>query len=109
MQEDRKVFQEDLQNMDVSRLVFLDESSAKTNRTGTYAWAYKGERAYASAPYGHGQTTTRIGSVRLDGRTTRMTLNGAMDSEALGVSINRVVGPTVSNGCLVLLAYPSLQ
>ena len=34
VQEDRKVFQEDLQNMDVSRLVFLDESSAKTNMTG---------------------------------------------------------------------------
>ena len=89
--------------MDVSRLVFLDESSAKTNMTRTYAWAYKGERAYASAPYGHWQTTTMIGSVRLDGRTTCMTLNGAMDSEAFVVYINRVLGPTLQTGDLVLL------
>ena len=103
VQEERKVFQEESQNRDVSRLVFLEESRAKTNRTRTYAWAHQGERAYASAPDGHGQTTTLIGSVRLDGRTTCMTLNGAMDSEAFGVYINRVLGPTLQTGDLVLL------
>ena len=44
-----------------------------------------------------------IGSVRLDGRTTCMTLNGAMDSEAFVVYINRVLGPTLQTGDLVLL------
>lgn len=92
-----------MQEIDVNRLVFLDESGAKTNMTRTYAWALKGERAYACAPYGHWQTTTMIGSVRLNGQATCMTLDGAMDSEAFVIYIQEVLGPTLQAGDLVLM------
>lgn len=59
------------------RLVFLDESGARTNMTRLRGRAPRGRRLHAAAPCGWWQSTTMISSVRLDGTTACMHLPGA--------------------------------
>lgn len=63
----------------MTRLVFIDESGAKTNMTRLRGRARGGARVYDNAPHGHWNTTTMIGSVRLDGENACMAMDGAVD------------------------------
>jgi hypothetical protein len=59
-------------SMDLARLVFIDESGAKTNMIRRYGRAIAGQRAVDDTPSGHWCTTTTLSSVRLDGSTACM-------------------------------------
>jgi hypothetical protein len=74
-----------------ARLIFIDESGAKTNLTRLRGRAQRGKRVHASTPHGHWHTTTMISSIRLDGSTTCMTVEGATDTE--------ISGPMSSGSC----------
>lgn len=81
----------------------MDESGAKTNLTRLYGRAPKGQRAHASTPHGHWQTTTMISSVRLDGTTACMTLEGTTDTESFRAYVEAVLVPTLRPGDLVVM------
>jgi hypothetical protein len=49
---------------DSAKLVFIDESNAKTNMTRLRGRTLRGKRLYASAPQSHWHTTTMICSMR---------------------------------------------
>ena len=53
--------------MNLEKLIFIDESGAKTNMTRLYGRAKAGARATDDKPSGHWYTTTMISSVRLEG------------------------------------------
>jgi hypothetical protein len=55
--------------------------------------ALRGTRVHASAPHGHWQTTTMICSIRLDGSTACMTVNGATDTEVFRTYVRCVLQP----------------
>jgi len=57
------------------RLVFIDESGAKTNMTRLYGRAFGGKRAVDTAPHGHWCTTTMISALRFDASTADMVLD----------------------------------
>src|SRR3954452_25619868 len=65
--EARRSWRELQPRLDVSRLVFLDETWAKTNMTRLFGRAPRGERLIGSAPYGHWNTTTFLAGLRYDG------------------------------------------
>ncbi|ATX67559.1 hypothetical protein BG454_18500 [Roseinatronobacter bogoriensis subsp. barguzinensis] len=50
--------------IDPSRLVFIDETWAKTNMAPLRGWAPKGERLIGRAPHGHWRTMTFIAALR---------------------------------------------
>lgn len=52
--------------VDPARLVFVDETWAKTNMTPLKGWAPVGERLHAKVPYGHWRTMTFIAALRQD-------------------------------------------
>ena len=54
-------------SMNLEKLVFIDESGAKTNMAKLYGRAKAGQRVVDNVPSGHWCTTTMISSVRLDG------------------------------------------
>jgi len=83
--------------------VFLDESGAKTNMTRLRGRALKGERVYDGAPYGHWCTTTMISSIRLDGTTACMTLEGATTTEVFRAYVESVLIPTLKSGDVVVM------
>jgi transposase len=84
-------------------LIFLDESGAKTNLTRLRGRAQRGKRVHASSPCGHWQTTTMISSIRLDGSTACMTLDGATDTEAFRAYVREVLCPTLRVGDIVIM------
>ena len=89
--------------LDFTRLVFLDESGAKTNMTRLRGRALGAQRLFDSAPHGHWCTTTIIGAVRLDGSTACMTVDGATDKDIFRESVRCVLVPTLRMGDIVVL------
>jgi transposase len=58
---------------------------------------------YASAPQGHWQTTTMISSIRLDGSTACMALEGTTDTESFRAYVRTVLAPTLRPGDIVVM------
>jgi len=65
--------------------------------------AMRGQRVRASCPQGHWQTMTMISSIRLDGSTACMTIEGATDTEVFRVFVSRVLCPTLRPGDMVVM------
>jgi transposase len=65
--------------------------------------APKGERVHASAPGGHWHTTTMISSIRLDGSTACMALEGTTDTESFRAYVSEVLVPALKPGDLVVM------
>lgn len=89
--------------MDPAKLIFLDESGAKTNLTRLCGRAPKGQRVWARAPQGHWQTTTMISSIRLDGSTACMALEGPTDTESFRTYVQAVLVPTLRPGDIIVM------
>lgn len=89
--------------MDLTRLVFIDESGAKTNMTRLYGRAKGGLRMVDDAPFGHWHTTTMISSLRMDGSTACMVVDGATDKDVFGVYVRHILLPTLKAGDVVVL------
>jgi hypothetical protein len=54
-------------SIDPKRLVFIDETWAKTNMAPLRGWAARGQRLIGRAPFGHWNTMTFVGALRHDG------------------------------------------
>ena len=89
--------------MAAGRLVFIDEAAAKTNMTRLRGRAPRGQRLVASCPHGHWETTTMISSVRLDGTSACMTIDGATNTEVFQAYVREILVPTLRPGDIVVL------
>jgi transposase len=89
--------------LDPARLVFLDESAAKTNLTRLRGRAPRGHRLLAHCPHGHWRTTTMISSIRWDGSTACMTIDGATDAEVFQAYVRTVLCPSLRPGDVVVM------
>lgn len=89
-------------NLDAQRLVFVDESGAKTNMTRLRGRARGGERVNDGVPHGHWCTTTLIGSIRLDGESACLAIEGATDQEVFREYVRGVLAPTLRAGDIVV-------
>ena len=90
-------------DLDLSRLVFLDESGAKTNMTRLRGRAKGGQRLVDSTPHGHWCTTTMISSIRLDGSMACMAIDDATSAEVFREYVRQVLVPTLRPGDIVVL------
>jgi transposase len=63
----------------------------------------KGERLVCHAPHGHWRTTTMISSVRLDGTTACMTIEGATNTEVFYAYVREVLVPSLRPGDIVVM------
>ena len=88
--------------MNLEKLVFIDESGAKTNMTRLYGRAKAGQRIVDSVPAGHWCTTTMISSVRLDGSTACMVVDGATNTEVFQAYVKHILLPTLKPGDIVV-------
>ena len=89
--------------MDLAELVFIDESGAKTNMTRRYGRAIAGQRAVDDTPSGHWCTTTMLSSVRLDGSTACMVVDGATTKDIFEAYVEQILLPTIKAGDIVVL------
>jgi transposase len=88
--------------IDLSRLVFIDETGAKTNMTRTHGRAAPGVRVVDYVPAGHWCTTTLIGALRLDGATAPMVIEGATDTDVFMAYVRHVLVPSLRPGDIVV-------
>ncbi len=85
------------------KLVFLDETWAKTNMTRTRGRALCGERLVARVPHGHWKTTTFLAALRVSGLTAPLVVDGAINGEIFLGYVEQHLVPTLRPGDIVIL------
>jgi transposase len=89
--------------LDPQRLVFLDETAAKTNMARTHGYAPRGQRLAGQVPYRRWQTTTFLGAMRADGFLAPLVVDGAMTSELFLAYVERVLIKELRPGDVVVM------
>lgn len=89
--------------MPIEKLVFLDESAAKTNMTRTHGRAPRGVRVIEKLPAGHWQTTTMIAAIRCSGPLAQAIVSGATDSDVFRSYVTEALVPHLEPGDVVIL------
>lgn len=90
-------------HVEPSRLVFLDETGAKTNMTRAYGRARKGERVVDYAPHGHWSTTTLVAGLTCSKAVAPMVLDGPMDSVSFEAYLAQVLIPALERGAIIVM------
>lgn len=83
--------------------MFVDEAGAKTNMTRLRGRAKGGQRCVDETPHGHWEATTMISSIRIDGSTACMVVDGATTSDVFREYVRHVLVPTLKPGDIVIL------
>ncbi|MCH7485638.1 MAG: IS630 family transposase [Proteobacteria bacterium] len=85
------------------RLVFLDETWARTNMARRYGRAPRGERVVAAIPHGHWKTTTFIAALRHDRITAPCVFDGPINGACFLAWVRQALVPTLSAGDIVIM------
>lgn len=91
--------------MPAKNLVFLDESSAKTNMTRLYGRAEGGQRVLDHTPHGHWKSTTMLSAIRLGGvmREATAVFDGAMNKPTFEAWVEYELVPSLKPGDVVVM------
>lgn len=85
------------------RLVFIDETSVKTNLTRQRGRAMRGQRLVMDAPFGAWGTQTFIAGLTQDALIAPWIIKGAMDGPAFAAYVEKVLAPELAPGTVVIL------
>ena len=85
------------------RLVFIDETSVKTNLARLRGRAPRGERLQMDAPFGNWDTQTFIAGLTAEGLIAPWVIKGAMDGPAFAAYVKKVLAPSLTPGTVVIL------
>lgn len=89
--------------IDPRRLVFIDETWAKTNMAPLRGWAPKGQRLRAKVPSGHWKTMTFLAALRQDRIDAPWVLDGPVNGDRFRCYVEQVLVPTLAAGDIVVL------
>jgi len=89
--------------IDPSRLVFIDETWAKTNMTRTHGWAPRGKRLLAKVPHGQWETTTFLAALRHDRIDAPCLFDGPINGERFLAYVRQMLVPNLKPGDVVIL------
>ena len=89
--------------IDPRRVVFIDETWAKTNMTRGYGRSLCGTRLLEKSPCGRWQTTTFLGGLRAEGFVAPLTVEGAINGPIFRAWVEQQLAPTLSPGDIVVM------
>jgi len=89
-------------SLDVTRLVFIDETWTKTNMTRTRGRAPRGKRLVGAVPHGHWKTSTFVAGLRHDRMVAPLMLDGAINGDAFLAYVEQFLAPTLAPGDIVI-------
>lgn len=89
--------------LDPERLVFIDETWAKTNMTRLRGRSLKGTRLVARVPHGHWKTTTFVAALRSSGLTAPLVVDGAINGSIFLAYVQQQLVPTLQKGDIVIM------
>lgn len=98
--EEWKLFQK---KVSCHKLIFIDETGAKTNMTRKYGRAKNGQRCYDHAPDGRWERTTILSAIRVTGDTCSVVFDGALDGKMYNAYIEKFLLPTLERGDVVIM------
>jgi transposase len=103
VQEKRKNHKKHQENLDVSKLKFIDQSSVNCGMTRLYGRAPSNERVNDYVPDVRFERTSIIATLGVDGVTAPLMFKGTMNSEFFAGWVEHVLAPTLSQGEIVFL------
>lgn len=103
MRRKRDDWQACLPGLDLEKLVFFDESGAKTTMARLHGRCPEGERLVDSAPAGPYRTLTLLSAMRLSGVVAPMLLDGPVNADAFAGYLERCLVPALGPGDILIL------
>src|SRR5471030_3033399 len=85
------------------RLIFIDETWAKTNMTRLHGRCAKGQRLVAKVPHGHRKTLTFVAGLRCDGIIAPCVFDGPIDGECFLAWVLQFLVPDLRPGDVVVM------
>ena len=85
------------------RLIFVDETWAKTNMTRLHGRCRKGRRLVAKVPHGHWKTLTFVAGLRCDGIVAPCVFDGPVNTESFVAWVEQFLVPTLREGDIVVM------
>jgi transposase len=89
--------------LDPARLVFIDETWAKTNMTRLRGWAPRGHKLLAKVPQGRWRTLTFLAALRRDRIDAPCVLDGPINGVSFLSYVEQVLVPTLATGDIVIM------
>jgi transposase len=89
--------------LDPSRLVFIDETWAKTNMTPLRGWAPRGQKLVAKVPQRRWHTLTFLAALRCDRIAAPCVIDGPIDGESFLAYVEQILVPTLEPGDIVMI------
>ena len=90
-------------NIDPHRLVFIDETWAKTNMAPLRGWGRRGERLIGKAPHGRWRTLTFLAALRVERVDAPCIFDGPINGPKFLAYVEQFLLPTLSPGDIVVL------
>ena len=101
--ERRQAWRDSQADLDPARLVFIDETWAKTNMTRTHGRAPRGLRLHMGQPYCHRKTSTFAAGFTLRGMIAPFVLDGPINRLAFETYVEKVLFPELRAGDIVIM------
>jgi transposase len=89
--------------LDPARLVFIDETWAKTNMTRTHGRCARGQRLVAKAPHGRWRTLTFLAALRVDRIDAPCVIDGPINGRSFLAYVEQILVPTLRPGDIVII------
>ena len=89
--------------LDPRRLVFLDETWAKTNMTRSHGRCPRGQRLRATRPHGHWHTLTFVATLRHDRVAAPCVFDGPLNGPCFLAYVEQCLLPTLTPGDIVIM------
>lgn len=89
--------------IDPARLVFIDETWARTDMTPIRGWCARGQRLIAKIPQGRWKTLTFLAGLRCGGICAPLVLDGPINAESFLAWVEQCLVPTLRPGDIVVM------
>ena len=89
--------------IDPRRLVFIDETWAKTNMARSHGWNRRGEPLNAKVPHGHWTTMTFLAALRHDRIAAPCVFDGPINGQSFLAYVRQFLIPTLKPGDVVVM------
>lgn len=89
--------------IDPRRLVFIDETWAKTNMTRLHGRCRRGDRLVAKVPHGRWRTLTFLAALRWDRIAAPCVIDGPINGRSFLAYVEQMLVPTLRPGDIVIM------
>jgi transposase len=89
--------------LDPARLVFIDETWAKTNMARTHGRCAVGQRLVDKVPHGHWKTLTFVAALRCDRITAPCVFDGPINGLSFLAYVTQFLAPSLQAGDIVVM------